>query len=866
MRDWKQWIDQVGRELYNTPGAYKELLPQLDDIEQYGREYRSHYKLNGEKRNRPDKTVILERMPLVVIEHGEPAHNIIRFIIDTQHKDFMTVAKRMAELTGMELPQGTFDSEKWLERQRQKELIATVQEYYHYCLQYAPEPIKTYLHSRFTDEEIEKMHLGWIAGQEQLVEYLTKHGYTQKQVEQFMESMPWYAGKYHQITIPIYRAGNIYSFIYRHHNQDDIPANVDKYQYHKGTMKLPEGHPYAVKLAEKLAYIPSRLPRENKELVIVEGQLDCLHLLADGIENVVAAGTNRINTEAVEDAIKRGYRSFTILFDSDPVEEKDPDKNYNERVGAYHKIVEVAEKMGKADEVQVFIAELPQPNPTEKVDPDSYIRTYGAAAVQELIAGVPYAWEYEYNHVTTPIKDKALTAKELEGYRAAVFDISDYIHDHFNREHYETRIAKEVTINNADGTATPIGPRAVKQMLAEHQQKKQTAKAQKGAAELMEQASRLMRSGDTINALKLQGKAAAMLAGAEAEQEYEKLMHRTTRAEIVEGLQQTPADLSTGLYLGKQEADSEIILPAGALSILAAPTSHGKTTMLVAMAVNAARNNPDKEYYLLSYEEAQIPITIKALSSYVGLELATGNRHTLQTYLKSGDWSYVAAEHRDKYTTYKKRETEFFNMLEAGRLHIHYTDMVCENLCTSIRKLADTGRLGGVFIDYIQYIDLAPSQRNLPRYEEIGKICKMLKEAAVDTGIPIILAAQFNREVTDPTTLTENSLGEGGEIERKAAYILGFWNNDMQYKKGRNYTPNAEEISKLTKGNIYDPEQKRKNKSIFANVLKNRSGIGVKAGTTGLLSFDGNIGTIGNYTDSTPRTDSKPNNYNRERI
>jgi len=865
MRDWKQWLDQIGRELYNTPGAYKELLPQLDDIEQYGREYRSHYKLDGQHRQRADKTVILERMPLVVLEHGEPAHNIIRYVIDNNpnYPDFITVAKRMAELTGMELPQGNFDSKAWLERQQQKELTATVQDYYRYCLQHATEPIKDYLYSRFSEKQAIRMGLGYIASKEQLVEYLKQKGYPQEQVQQFADSMPYDAGSTHHITIPIYRAGNIYSFIYRHHNQEGLTAEQreHKYKYHKGKDRLPEGNPYAVELYTQFAYIQPTLPRDNRELVIVEGQLDCIHLLEQGIKNAVAAGTNSVNPQAVEDAIKRGCRQFTLMFDADPLYTKegtpDPDRNYKARVRATHVIEEVAQRMGQADQVKVYVAELPQPDDKEKIDPDSYIRTYGAAAVQELIATAQRDWYYELTHKANKLAGQELTPKQLDGFNAEVLDIYDYIASPMEQREYKNCLQQ--LYNGADNAT-------IERMLDEHHSKQAKEKAQKGAAELMEQASRLMRSGDTINALELQGKAAAMLAGAEAEQEYEKLMHRTTRAEIVEGLQRMPADLSTGLYLGKHTPTDEIILPAGALSILAAPTSHGKTTMLVAMAVEAARKNPDKEYYLLSYEEAQEPITIKALSSYAGLELSDSNRKTLQEYLTSGTWQYVSNEHKTDYNKFKEKEAEFFRLLEEGRLHIHYTDMVCENLCTSIRKLADTGRLGGVFIDYVQYIELSSGQRNYQRHEEISKICRMLKDAAVDTGTPIILAAQFNRDVADPSTVSITNLGEGGDIERKAAYCLGFWNNDMPYQQGKSHKPNTEEIKILTKGNLYDPEQKKKNKSIYAVVLKNRSGVGVKAGTTGLLSFDGNIGTIGNYTDSTPQTDSKPNNYESESI
>ena len=64
---------------------------------------------------------------------------------------------------------------------------------------------------------------------------------------------------------------------------------------------------------------------------------------------------------------------------------------------------------------------------------------------------------------------------------------------------------------------------------------------------------------------------------------------------------------------------------------------------------------------------------------------------------------------------------------------------------------------------------------------------------------------------------------------------------------------NASDLQKLTRGNIYDPEHPNKNKSITAVVLKNRSGVGAKAGTTGLLSFDGNIGTVGNHSQQPTR-------------
>lgn len=826
--DWTRWMGQLGSELYDHPTAYQSLLPELADLQQRGREYRSSYKLNGEKRHRPDKTVILEAAPLVVIEHGEPAQNLVAYLMGRDHTSFTETVTKLAGLVDMELPQGD-GWQEWQNRQQQKQMLETVQDYYRWCLQNAkPAAVLDYLHSRFTPEQVIRMGLGYIPSKQQLVDYLQSKGYGKEQVQQFADSLPYAVDSTHHITIPIYRAGSVYSFIYRHHNQQG--ATGSKYQYHTGVV-----------LKDMLQYIPSRL--KGQELVVVEGQLDCIHLLEQGIKNVVSTGTNSISSEQVADAIQRGCRSFTLLYDADPTDQ-DPDKNQKHRSKAVATIADTAKQMGLADVVRVYVADLPQPDTTQKVDPSDYITQFGSSAVQVLIDNAQRGWQYELNHIASKLDGQQLTPKQLDSFNAAVLDIYDRIAAPIEQREYKNYLAQ---LYNGVDDATIVT------MLEEHQARTTKETAQREAAQMLEQASRLMRDGQTEKALELQDRAAATLAGLEAEQEYTKLTHRTTKAEIVAGLQQMPEAVATGLYLGEHHPEYEILLPAGALSVLVAPTSHGKTTMLVALAVEAARTNPNKEYYLLSYEEAQEPIVLKALSCYAGIRLEMSNRRTLQHYFTTGNWHPDFMPSEEKQQEYQRKEKEFFDMLEQGRLHLHYTDMVCETLCTNIRKLAASGRLGGVFIDYVQYLELANSTRNYRRDEEISKICRMLKDAAVDTGTPIILAAQFNREVKNPTKLALQNIGEGGDIERKAAYCLGFYNNDMPMQDLDKV--NQSDLQKLTRGQVYDPEHPNKNKSITAVVLKNRSGIGAKAGTTGLLAFDGNIGTVGNYTQQAGNTD-----------
>lgn len=815
-QDWATFIDALGCELYSSPAAYKQALPELQDLQRYGREYHSSYKLNGEHRpQRKDKTYIHQDRPLIVHEHGDVPQNLISYIAQRDHIDRIEAMEYLAGLVGMELPQQDAEQlQRWKERAAQQQMLEAAQDYFTWCLWNAqPAAQLEYLRSRFTDETIKAMGLGYIPSKEQLAQYLEGKGYEKQDIQdRLLAHLNSRIGSTNTITIPIRKAGNVEGFIYRHHNQPEA-AELKKYQYQSGEQ------------SRVLSYIPARV---EGELVIVEGQLDCLHLLAAGIRNVVATGTNRVNKDAILDAIKRGARSFTIMYDADPTDQ-DQEKNYSSRSTAIATILAALNEAGDHSQ-RVYVAELPQQDNTQKIDPDSYLRDNGAVAVQQLIDSAQSFYLYQYNNVLRRHAGESLESKTLDAFKDEALDIYDTIQDEFARGEFRSYIQQ--TLDGLDSADT------IEQWLESGRERKQRERAEKEYQQLLQQASRLANEGKLNEAQKLQDRAAAVLADADAERQYNELLKPTTKAAIVDGLKRLPDTLHTGLYLGDQREENEIQLPAGAISIIAAPTSHGKTTMLVSMAVNAAKQNPHKKHLLLSYEEALEAITIKALSAYAGIEYSSNNKRTIQSYLTTGKWYGYRDNELDDY---KANEAAFFSMLEQGRLLVKYTDMYCETLCSSIRKMAKAGELGAVFIDYIQYLELENSQRRYDRPEEISKICRQLKDVAVDTGLPIILGGQFNRKVTDPTKLALANIGEGGDIERKAAYCLGFWNNDMPIVRD---VANMEEVAKISRGNTYDIEGRKKNHSITAVVLKNRSGIGAQAGTSGLLSFNGNIGTI----------------------
>ena len=116
------------------------------------------------------------------------------------------------------------------------------------------------------------------------------------------------------------------------------------------------------------------------------------------------------------------------------------------------------------------------------------------------------------------------------------------------------------------------------------------------------------------------------------------------------------------------------------------------------------------------------------------------------------------------------------------------------------------------------------------------EICIALKDLAVETGLPIILGAQFNREVTNQLKIHATKIGEAGDIERIANLIVGFWNNTF-----KPLNPTDGELKDLNSKGANTPD------TLYTVVLKNRGG---RVGLEEILSFNGNTGKIKNSSNS----------------
>ena len=347
---------------------------------------------------------------------------------------------------------------------------------------------------------------------------------------------------------------------------------------------------------------------------------------------------------------------------------------------------------------------------------------------------------------------------------------------------------------------------------------------------LLQEAQKLQQEGKTDKALELLDKRVKDVKLQDKATEFSSLLIPPTEEAIKKKLRDKPDSLSSG-YSIKGE---ELFLPSGAISVFTAPTSHGKTTFLINLALNVSIAYPSKQFYFFSYEEDTESIIINTLNTYIDKAISGNNRTTLKNYFAG----------KNIYSMdYPSKESFFNELITTGRLNIHYSSYNSDTLIEAIRYLNKNANPGGIFIDYIQLLNLPEGKyKTYSRQEEIKEICIALKDVAVETGLPIILGAQFNREVVNQLRIHATKIGEAGDIERIANLIVGFWNNNFKPvgTEGEINEISAQGIA--TQGTIY------------ATILKNRGG---RVGLSELLDYNGNTGKIKNSVFTpTPSSES----------
>lgn len=328
-----------------------------------------------------------------------------------------------------------------------------------------------------------------------------------------------------------------------------------------------------------------------------------------------------------------------------------------------------------------------------------------------------------------------------------------------------------------------------------------------------------------------------------------------SRELLIKYYRDKPCGLRVGFKL--QEAE-EFEIPLAALTIFAAPTKHGKTTALVNLALGALEHNANCGVLFVTLEERKEPIFIRCVNAYAEIELSKNNKKSIETFYKTYD-TEESSQKRDKdFSEFKLREEEFFDrFINAARLHIFDRDdfegiddvSKLTQLIWNVKKNHPEVHI--VVVDYIQLIRSESFGLGKSRQEELKQVCLALKNLANATGLSLVMAAQFNREVINKNEMHSCKIGEAGDIERHASLVVGMWNCTKPQVCRQNQIQSLSPMAN----------------TIIFKFLENRYG---PSGMEFVVPFNGNTGKIQfdrtSMTDKTasPTKAKKKESYNEK--
>jgi hypothetical protein len=359
---------------------------------------------------------------------------------------------------------------------------------------------------------------------------------------------------------------------------------------------------------------------------------------------------------------------------------------------------------------------------------------------------------------------------------------------------------------------------------------------------LLSEATQLQDKGETDKALELLDSKVKEVWLKDKATEFSSLLLPTSEAQVKKAEDNKPKDLETGYTISGED----FLLPGGAITVYAGATGHGKTILSINTALNVAQRYPDKKFIFFTYEERDTAILQYFLNTYIDKELNSStspksNRRLIKEYFKTGSSQYIA---RENIAYFESKKAEFFrDYIEPGRILVKYVDFNSMELDLAIRYLhKKEPNLGGVFIDYFQLLnlpgELKRAERINSRQEELKIICQSLNRVAVNTGLPLILGAQFNRDVTDLTKLHPTKIGEAGDIERIVNTLIGLWDVSKNIV-GKDTSKGEESEIKKRTGDATS--------GMYIELLKSRE---LQTGIYELLDYNGKTGKIKNSSNS----------------
>ena len=815
--------DFINSELYPRLFEVADRAFPLMGFQPYRGGWASPCKLDGSPSHdgRKDKSVITTIKPNRVLEQGGDSETLIDFYMrHNPSLSFIEAVRELCNICGLTLPPmgGEAQYKAYKDKQEKLERIASKMAE----ALYTDEGVGTLSYLRnsrgYSDEFIKRAGFGFVspslrAELRELFKYTDQSGKEQNR-------LPYDVGISYFLAIPYRTGGNIQGFVFRTTTTGATPKYKDAFISATASKKYHLFGLTGVNLTGNR--------ERDRDITIVEGEIDALRAIFEGLPNVVAASGGEVSAEAISEALRRGVKRVTLLYDTG---EDGTDKKIERAIATINEAG-----------LTPFVASFPSDG--GKVDTDSYLKDHSGDELREIVETALPASLWKSNRLireATEGKSEGLTQKELHELRGKIINLAN--------SPYTTPIYRDIILrdfNRATGdyiTLSALLEEADKEKAAQDEllQRQETIFL---AADF----TRLANGGQTAEALKLIEDRVKDLKQISKEAEYSDLLKLPTTEAIKSSFKQRPTGVATPYSFSGREGREQLILPSGALTYICAPTSHGKSRFLENLALSLANNGEAGDVLYFSFEEDSVAIQEQLLNIHANMTLSQNNSRSLRAYLREGTTQYFTQG--VSVAALQAKEAELYDLLTSGKLRVYYRDYDSSDLMDAIRYIAKHSRVKAVFVDYIQLLHTKGTR--LQRREELGEMCKDLWRLAIEISTPIVLAAQLNREAYSPLDMTSQNIAEAADIERSANTIILLWNSSFKptpqkssYYRSNKGEPTLTDEAKRLQDRGFDIGTGGK---IYAKITKNRGG---SPNMDAILDFNGNTGRIRpNYTQA----------------
>ncbi len=293
--------------------------------------------------------------------------DVITFIEKIESCDFHDAVIRLAEMAKMPLPEISTD-ENLIKRKKDKDTILKIldlaKKHYHENI-YLPQakPAQEYIKKRgFTRHELEDFEIGYSLNWYELINYLTKQGFSNEQLlasgaAQSKDQGKLYDAMGERLVFPILNSfGECIGFTARALEKTDFAK-------YKNTAETPVFQKskvvFGINLLKKL-----KQEKGLNNIIIVEGQIDVISMHRAGFKNTVACLGTALTADHAKE-LKRLCEDIILCFDGDEA-----------GIKATIRSIDILEEAG----CRVKVARLPKGQ-----DPDEFVKANGQAEMQKLL-------------------------------------------------------------------------------------------------------------------------------------------------------------------------------------------------------------------------------------------------------------------------------------------------------------------------------------------------------------------------------------------------------------------------------------------------------------------------------------------------